>query len=105
MPTCGECENFQPFPVEGGCERLSESEVVEADGPSCEDFRPAPKPLVDELADELCAAIEVIEMYAPNHPVQETGNQVLDRYLSDPKRAEGFRARVLAQHKERADGE
>ena len=99
---CRKCKWFRWIP---GCIALSVvvpcSEMTKPKGQPCIDFEPRDTPLLaDELADELSKAIEVVAMYAPNHPVRDSGNQALDRYLRDPGQAKGFRARSQGEQEE-----
>ena len=56
--------------------------------------------MLDDLAYAFSEALDVIEAYVAFHPILDSGNQVLERYLRDPARAERFRARVVTRHQE-----
>ena len=105
MPKCCDCKTLMRRVVYScATSPLSLFAVNRKHTWGCYEPRETPL-LVDDLADELCKAIEVIEAYAPNDPARDSGNEALERYLRDPGRAEGFRARALAQQKEVSDGE
>lgn len=102
MQRCRECKAlFRQVRYICGVRELSLDVVSKRNAWPC--YNPREMPLVvDALADELCKAIEVIELCVPNHPIRDSGDQALNRYLQDPVQAEGFRRRNLARHQKEA---
>ena len=81
MGTCGDCKSFEPKQLVGICS-LSQG-VTRSTWHCAVAFEPGPKPLVDELADELCEALRVIEAYAPNHAARDAIERAIERYYKE----------------------
>lgn len=88
MQRCRECKSLgRQVKYVCGDTILSHSGVNKRNTWAC--YKPCESPLlVDALVSELCKALEVIDAYAPNDPVRDSGNQVLERYQKEEGEAD-----------------